>query len=133
MLSVIDMEWYIHPKAQEGAKQFHSYSNDRELTVLGMMGVFIVEPAGSKYWEPLGEGDATEARSGWQVMIDTPRGPDFREFVLIYHEVGDEAFRPVNKHGDFLPQRDPLTDAYRPGARALNYRSEPFGINNMHV
>ncbi|MCA9476591.1 MAG: hypothetical protein KC563_12420, partial [Nitrospira sp.] len=26
-----------------------------------------------------------------------------------------------------------LTDAYRPGARAINYRSEPFGINNMHV
>ena len=131
---VIEMEWYISPNAQEGAKQFHSYSNDRELTVLGMMGVFVVEPAGSKYWEPLGTGPATEARSGWQVMIDTPSGgPDFREFVLIYHEVGDEAFRPVNKHGDFLPQRDPLTDAYRPGARALNYRSEPFGINNMHV
>ena len=53
--------------------------------------------------------------------------------MLIYHEVGDEAFRPVNKKGDFLPQRDPLTDAYRPGGRAINYRSEPFGINNMHV
>ncbi|MDX1411611.1 MAG: hypothetical protein R3351_05605, partial [Nitrospirales bacterium] len=131
--SVIEMEWYIHPNSQEGAKQFHSYSNDRELTVLGMMGVFVVEPAGSKYLEPLGTGPATEARSGWQVMIDTPGGPDFREFVLIYHEIGDEAFRPVNKHGDFLPQRDPLTDTYRPGARALNFRSEPFGINNMHV
>ncbi|RMH38309.1 MAG: LysM peptidoglycan-binding domain-containing protein [Nitrospirae bacterium] len=130
---VVEMEWYIHPDTQEGARQFHSYSNDRELTVMGMMGVFVVEPAGSKYWEPLGTGPATEAKSGWQVMIDTPNGPDFREFVLIYHEVGDEAFRPVNKHGDFLPQRDPLTDAYRPGARALNYRSEPFGINNMHV
>src|SRR5438552_997756 len=72
-------------------------------------------------------------RSGWQAIIDTPQGPDFREFVLIYHEVGDEAFRPVNKKGDFLPQRDPLTDTYRPGGRALNYRSEPFGLNNMHV
>lgn len=130
---VIDMEWYIHPDTQEGARQFHSYSNDRELTVMGMMGVFVVEPAGSEYWEPLGTGSATKAKSGWQVMIQNGTGPDFREFVLIYHEVGDEAFRPVNKHGDFLPQRDPLTDAYRPGARALNYRSEPFGINNMHV
>lgn len=131
--SVIDLEWYIHPDTQEGGRQFHSYSNDRELTVMGLFGVFVVEPAGSKYLEPLGTGSATPAESGWQVMIDTPQGPDFREFVLIYHEVGDEAFRPVNKHGDFLPQRDPLTDAYRPGARALNYRSEPFGINNMHV
>ncbi|MBA3964988.1 MAG: multicopper oxidase domain-containing protein [Nitrospirales bacterium] len=129
----IEMEWYIHPDTQEGGRQFHTFSNDRELTVMGLFGVFVVEPRGSNYYEPLGTGPATEATSGWQVMIDNGDGPDFREFVLIYHEVGDEAFRPVNKHGDFLPQRDPLTDAYRPGARALNYRSEPFGINNMHV
>ena len=129
----VEMEWYIHPDTQEGGRQFHSYSNDRELTVMGLFGVFVVEPAGSQYLEPLGTGPATDTSSGWQVMIKNGMGPDFREFVLIYHEVGDEAFRPVNKHGDFLPQRDPLTDAYRPGARALNYRSEPFGINNMHV
>jgi manganese oxidase len=67
------------------------------------------------------------------VNIDHGSGPDFREFVLFYHEIGDEAFRPVNKKGDFLPQRDPLTDAYRPGRRAINYRSEPFGIDQMHV
>jgi FtsP/CotA-like multicopper oxidase with cupredoxin domain len=129
----IHMEWYIHPDTQEGGRQFHTFSNDRELTVMGLFGVFVVEPRNSEYYEPLGTGPATKASSGWQVMIDNGDGPDFREFVLIYHEVGDEAFRPVNKHGDFLPQRDPLTDAYRPGARALNYRSEPFGINNMHV
>ena len=129
----ITMEWYIHPDTQEGGRQFHTFSNDRELTVMGLFGVFVVEPRNSEYYEPLGTGQATKASSGWQVMIDNGDGPDFREFVLIYHEVGDEAFRPVNKHGDFLPQRDPLTDAYRPGARALNYRSEPFGINNMHV
>ena len=130
---MVEMEWYIHPDTQEGGRQFHTYSNDRELTVMGMFGVFVVEPRGSEYYEPLGTGPATKASSGWEVMIDNGAGPDFREFVLIYHEVGDEAFRPVNKHGDFLPQRDPLTDAYRPGARAINYRSEPFGINNMHV
>ncbi len=129
----IEMEWYIHPDTQEGGRQFHSFSNDRELTVMGTMGAFVVEPRGSEYLDPLGSGPATPMRSGWQAMIKNGTGPDFREFVLIYHEVGDEAFRPVNKHGDFLPQRDPLTDAYRPGARALNYRSEPFGINNMHV
>ncbi len=129
----IEMEWYLHPTIQEGGRQFHSYSNDRELTVLGLMGTFVVEPQGSEYLDPLGTGPATPMKSGWQAIIKNGTGPDFREFVLIYHEVGDEAFRPVNKHGDFLPQRDPLTDSYRPGARALNYRSEPFGINNMHV
>jgi len=129
----VEMEWYINPTVQEGVRQFHSYSNDRELTVMGLAGAFVVEPRGSRYLDPLGTGPATEAKSGWQVMINNGSGPDFREHVLIYHEVGDEAFRPVNKKGDFLPQRDPLTDAYRPGGRALNYRSEPFGIDEMHL
>ncbi|GJL63531.1 MAG: hypothetical protein NPIRA04_21850 [Nitrospirales bacterium] len=129
----IALEWYIHPDTQEGGRQFHSYSNDRELTVMGLFGALIVEPKGSTYLPAVKEGEDAHLQSGWQAMIDNANGPDFREFVVIYHEVGDEAFRPVNKHGDFLPQRDPLTDVYRPGARALNYRSEPFGINFMHL
>ncbi|HJU05229.1 MAG TPA: multicopper oxidase domain-containing protein [Nitrospiraceae bacterium] len=129
----VDLEWFIYPTTQEGGRQFHSFSNDRELTVMGLFGTFVVEPKGSEYLDPLGTGDPTPMKSGWQAIIKNGTGPDFREFVLIYHEVGDEAFRPVNKKGEFLPQRDPLTDAYRPGGRALNYRSEPFGINNMHV
>ncbi len=128
-----EFEWYIHPYMQEGVRQFHSYSHDRELTVLGLFGAFVIEPKGSKYLDPLGTGAAPETKSGWQVMIDNGTGPDFREFVIFYHEVGDEAFRPLNKKGDFLPQRDPLTDAYRPGGRAINYRSEPFGIDEMHL
>jgi FtsP/CotA-like multicopper oxidase with cupredoxin domain len=129
----VEMEWYIHPKTQEGVRRFHSYSNARELTVMGLFGALIVEPQGSKYLDPLGTGPAPDMKSGWQAMIDNGSGPDFREFVIFYHEIGDEAFRPVNKKGDFLPQRDPLTDAYRPGGRALNYRSEPFGIDEMHL
>ena len=39
-----DFEWYIHPTTQEGGRQFHSYSNDRELTVMGLFGTFVVEP-----------------------------------------------------------------------------------------
>jgi FtsP/CotA-like multicopper oxidase with cupredoxin domain len=128
-----EFEWYIHPHMQEGVRQFHSYSHDRELTVMGLFGAFVVEPKGSKYVDALGSGPDREVKSGWQVNIDNGSGPDFREFVLFYHEIGDEAFRPLNKKGDFLPQRDPLTDAYRPGGRALNYRSEPFGIDEMHL
>ncbi len=128
-----EFEWYIHPHMQEGVRQFHSYSHDRELTVLGLFGAFIVEPKGSKYVDALGIGPDKEVKTGWQVNIDNGTGPDFREFVLFYHEIGDEAFRPLNKKGDFLPQRDPLTDAYRPGGRAINYRSEPFGIDQMHL
>ena len=66
----------------------------------------MVELRGSEYLEPLGNGDPTRPRE--RLAGDHPErnGPDFREFVLYYHEVGDEAFRPVNKKGDFLPQRD---------------------------
>ena len=130
---VVEMEWYIPPTQQEGSRQFHSYSNDRELTVMGLFGSFVIEPKGSEYLEPLGTGDPQPTKSGWQAIIKNGSGPDFREFVLFYHEVGDEAFRPLNKKGDFIPQRDPLTDVYRPVARALNYRSEPFGVDNMQT
>jgi manganese oxidase len=129
----VDLEWYIPPTMQEGGRQFHSYSNDRELTVMGLFGTFVVEPKGSEYFDPLGPGELTPMASGWQAIIKNGSGPDFREFVIIYHEVGDEAFRPVNKKGDFIPQRDPITDVYRPVARALNYRSEPFGVDNMQT
>jgi hypothetical protein len=111
----LDLEWYIHPDTQEGGRQFHSYSNDRELTVMGLFGALIVEPRGSQFLTAVKDEGNPELKSGWQAIIAHPNGPDFREFVTIYHEVGDEAFRPVNRHGDFLPQRDPLTDVYRPG------------------
>ena len=31
-----EFEWYIHPNTQEGVRQFHTYSQDRELTVMGV-------------------------------------------------------------------------------------------------
>jgi hypothetical protein len=44
----VDLEWYIPPTQQEGGRQFHSFSNDRELTVMGLFGTFVVEPRGSE-------------------------------------------------------------------------------------
>jgi FtsP/CotA-like multicopper oxidase with cupredoxin domain len=120
-------EWYVRPGEQEGAHVFHSHVG-REQSSLGMIGTFIVEPMGSRYLDPL---TGKETKSGWQVMIENPNLADFREFVIIYHEIGDESFRPLNRHGEMIPQRDPNTDAYRPSARAINYRSEPFGVNNL--
>ena len=120
-------EWYIDPNFQEGALTFHSHGN-REQTGLGLVGTFVVEPVGSTYVSPFTGGPL---QSGWEAIIAHPDESDFREFVLIYHEVGDEAFRPLSKNGEMIPQRDPITDAYRPAARALNYRSEPFGLNNL--
>ena len=126
-----EFEWYIHPQMQEGVRQFHSYSHDRELTVLGLFGALVVEPKGSKYVDALGTGAAApETKSGWQVNIDNGSGPDFREFVLFYHEIGDEAFRPLNKKGDFLPaarSADRCLSSGRPcvelSQRAVRHRS----------
>ncbi|HIE66175.1 MAG TPA: hypothetical protein EYG28_07880 [Nitrospiria bacterium] len=127
-------EWYILPDEQEGAHAFHSHVG-REQASLGMIGTFIVEPMGSTYIDPL---TGKDGKSGWQMMIVSdktlhPTSRDFREFVLVYHEIGDESFRPLNRFGEMIPQRDPNTDAYRPSARALNFRSEPFGVNNLAV
>ena len=110
-------EWYLRPDEQEGAHAFHSHVG-REQSSLGMIGTFIVEPMGSRYLDPL---TGKETKSGWQVMIANANAPDFREFVIIYHEIGDESFRPLNRHDEMVPQRDPNTDAYRPSARAINF------------
>ena len=57
-----EFEWYIHPHMQEGVRQFHSYSHDRELTVMGLFGAFIVEPKGSKYVDALGNRSGSGSR-----------------------------------------------------------------------
>ena len=50
----------------------------------------------------------------------------FREYAQLYHEVGNEDYRIPDASGGKLPRVDPHTDSYRPAARAMNYRSEPF-------
>ncbi|MBH0201886.1 MAG: multicopper oxidase domain-containing protein, partial [Nitrospira sp.] len=116
-------EWFIQPDTQEGARFFRSHAS-REQFNQGLIGMLVVEPRGSRYLSPF---DGKPMASGWEAMIEDPNGADFREFAIFYHEAGDEAFRILNKKGEMLPQRDPHTDSYRPGARLLNYRSEPHG------
>ena len=115
-------EWACRRRAG-GTHYFHSHGDDRDQTNHGLFGALIVEPKGSQYLDPLTGGPL---RSGWSAIVQDPNGSDFREFALVYHEVGDERYRLLNKGGQFVPQVDPYTDAYRPDGRALNYRSEPF-------
>jgi len=125
-----EFEWQIPVDEQEGAHTITSHAG-RDPQALGLMGAFVVEQVGSVYLSPWEEGKPLE--NGWEAIIHNPNPKirDFREFTLFYHEIGDESFRPLNAHGEMIPQRDPQTDAYRPSARALNYRSEPFGINPL--
>jgi manganese oxidase len=122
-----NFEWYIPVDEQEGSHMIQNHAG-RDPSALGLIGAFIVEPRGSRYLDPW---TGKPLENGWMAMISNDEAKDFREFALFYHEIGDESFRPLNRHGEMIPQRDPLTDAYRPSARAMNFRSEPFGINNL--
>ncbi|MGH9275587.1 MAG: multicopper oxidase domain-containing protein, partial [Acidimicrobiales bacterium] len=118
----VEYEWQLPEDEPEGTHVVHSHGDPRFQSGHGLFGTFVVEPPGAEWLDPR-TGEA--GTSGWDAVIRTPTS-SFREFVLAYHEIGDEDYRIPNTNGGALPQVDPLTNAYRPGGRAINYRSEPF-------
>jgi hypothetical protein len=109
----------------ERAYYFHDHGASRDRISLGLFGAVVAEPAGSQHLDP--ETGLPLAGSNWEAIIADPNGPDFREFVIVYHEIGNEDFRGIlDAGGRELPLQDELADVYRPASRALNYRSEPF-------
>jgi hypothetical protein len=71
-------------------------------------------------------GQAQPLISGWEAIIVPGSGKSFRENVKIFHEIGNETEPIFEINGRSLPTNDPHTHSYRPGSRAINYRSEPF-------
>ncbi|MGA9277858.1 multicopper oxidase domain-containing protein, partial [Ilumatobacter sp.] len=69
---------------------------------------------------------STELESGWEAIIADPNGADFREFNILFHEIGNEDFVILRADDTPVPLIDDLTGVYRPVSRALNFRSEPF-------
>ena len=120
-------EWMVDEDEPEGTHYFHSHGDARRQTGHGLFGAVIVEEAGSVHIDPR---TGAEMRSGWDAIIDGPDGSDFRELAIVYHEIGNERYRHLDREGAPVAQVDPFTSAYRPGSRALNYRSEPF-MNRM--
>jgi FtsP/CotA-like multicopper oxidase with cupredoxin domain len=125
----VGYQWMVEEEEPEGTHYFHSHGDDRAQTNHGLFGAVIVEPRDSEHVDPL-TGD--QLRSGWAAIIQYPGGSDFREFAIVYHEIGNERYRHLNRRGNQVPLVDPLTNAYKPGGRALNYRSEPF-MNRMEL
>jgi manganese oxidase len=112
----------------EGTRYIRPGPGNRDAVSHGLFGALVVEPEGSRYLSNYEEG--VEIISGWEAIIDVPAGKeDFREHVQLFHEIGDEKFQiengPVGAT-QAVPMKDPTTTAYRPGARAISYRSEPF-------
>lgn len=115
-------EWHVGYEQQEGVHQFHSHNHTQAAT--GLFGTVTVEPEGSRHLSPY---TGEPLKSGWLAMIEDPDGPDFREFVVVYHETGDGEARPLNIDEEMISQRDPTAHNYLSAGKALNYRSEPFG------
>lgn len=138
-------------QAAEGSYYFHDGGGNRQRISHGLFGALIVEPAGARYLDP--ETGRESDGTGWQAIIQCPRDreecirpdgskvPDFREFALIYHEIGDEGNESIIRGSatdstktldqliDDLPQ---LGQVYRSSGRAINYRSEPF-LNRLQI
>lgn len=120
----------------ERAYQFGDYASGRARQKFGLFGALVVEPEGATYHDvETGAELDTVTGSAWEAIIIDPAldgqedSKSFREFVVIYHEVGDEAITPVRSFDGIaypLLDDDTLSGVYRPGTRALNYRSEPF-------
>jgi multicopper oxidase len=121
--TAVTYEWWVSDTEPEGTHYFHSHGNTRLQTAHGLFGAVIVEPRDSRHLNPV---TGEPLASGWAAIIQAPHGPAFREFALYYHEVGNERYRHLDRQGSLVVQVDPYTSAYRPGDRAMNYRSEPF-------
>jgi FtsP/CotA-like multicopper oxidase with cupredoxin domain len=119
----VTYEWWVTAEEPEGTHYFHSHGATRVQTAHGLFGAVIVEPRGSRHIDPRRD---SEVGGGWEATIVPPQGSHFREFVIFYHEVGNERYRLLDRAGAPVTQVDPFTSGYRPGARAINYRSEPF-------
>jgi hypothetical protein len=143
-------KFYLDPLLGEGARTFRSGGNSVQLTAHGLFGTLVAEPAGSTWLDPRTGQDRSSDTSwnSWDAIVRPPNEVAFREFVIAYHEIGDENFnlrRPQREgdpsgltpdpdgNGAPLPMVDDLnqaqagafTHAYRPGSKAINYRSEP--------
>jgi hypothetical protein len=145
-------QYYLDPLIGEGAKVFHSGGDATQLTAHGLFGALVAEPAGATWLDPDTGVDRTNDATfnSFAAIIKPGSATTFREFAIMYHEIGDEMFnlrRPPREDGgdtncfddpDGLGAPLPMLDEggidncgtdtadYRPGSRALNYRSEPF-------
>jgi hypothetical protein len=121
----------------EGSHYIRPGAGYRAAVDHGLFGSLTVELPGSTYWNSSKSGQPLE--SGWEAIIvpgdakpecrtGTTMGVHcaFREAVKLHHEVGNDNERLLTKTGDKTPIQDDTTGSYRPGAFALNYRSEPF-------
>jgi manganese oxidase len=107
--------FFLDPVMGEGTKIFRSGGESTQLTAHGLFGALIAEPAGARWFDPNSGAERTNDAnwSNWEAMIQAAGQPTFREFAILYHEIGDEDFnlrRPLRE-----PFGTPGPDPFQPG------------------
>jgi FtsP/CotA-like multicopper oxidase with cupredoxin domain len=124
--STVSYEWAVPASEPSATHYAHSHGSNqataRKQTEHGLYAAVVVEPPGATWIDPRTPG----ATAGWDAIVRRQDGSSFREFTLFYAEDGDEPYQPLTRQGAFVPLVDDLTGAYKPAARWVNYRSEPF-------
>lgn len=113
----IRFRWYADTELRTAFFHDHMFANLHQQH--GVFAALIVEPEGSTYHDPY---TGEEIRSGTKAIIRNPNLPDFREFVLAFHDFAllfDADGKPINPPS-FPDSHDD------PGVMAVNYRNEPF-------
>ncbi|MCA1812877.1 MAG: multicopper oxidase domain-containing protein, partial [Halobacteriales archaeon] len=130
----ITYRWYVPGDAgAEGTYYYHSHGDEDTQVAHGLFGALIAEPRGYAWLDPV---TGLALSSGWEAMLTYPSGaadkaqhPDFREYALLFHDEVQPCLlsSPVGACTS-LPIVDgaALSNAYGPGTKAINYRSEPF-------
>src|SRR4051794_2073931 len=120
--ATVSYEWQAPDDEPEATHYFHSEGDQRVQADHGLFGALVVEPRDAQWTDPRTGAEA----KGWDAIVSAPGIASFREFVVMYREVGDESYQPLDRNGEFVPLVDPISESYRPDGRALSYRSEPF-------
>ncbi|MFI7081504.1 hypothetical protein ACIBO1_29825 [Micromonospora sp. NPDC049903] len=100
--------YFLDPSMGEGAKVFQSGGESTQLTAHGLFGALVAEPAGARWYDPVTGVDRTSDTgwNNWEAMVRPGAGPAFREFTLMYHEIGDVNFnlrRPLRENDEGIP------------------------------
>lgn len=92
-------------------------TSDGSLRSHGMFGALVVEPKGTQW---LDTETLEPIESGNRAIIKDPDGPDFREFVIFYHDGADII------NGDGSEPTWPHTNVSQ-SLYTMNYRGDPMG------
>ncbi|GAJ99810.1 hypothetical protein JCM19055_2852 [Geomicrobium sp. JCM 19055] len=121
----ITYRWYVDTNV--GSCNLWDMADVRNHRHHGAFGIFIAEPKGSVYLDPI---TRKPSNTGSQMIISNPILGEYREFVLVMHD----GVRLLDTNGNLIIDPEPvlfsseqgLEDTEDQGSRGFNYRAERF-------